>query len=1086
MLVVGRGPLAVEDALLAQLERLRQEARKNPECLARPVRVLVPSRTLRLHLCSRLVERPPATAGVLVQTLFSAALEILERCGIEGREGTLALELLVRREARAEPELAEAFGELQDGYRSVVAAVRDLLDAGLETAHADAVRELLERSPAAPAVRRRARAIAAVAARALAALEGRTALPPGLLLARARAAFERDPGRALPARALLVHGFGDLTGRAGDLLEALLSSVPGRVFLDEPSDPADPERPDSGTVFLERLRARLARLGATVERAPDRSGSGPALFRAPGAEAEARGVARRIQVLLQEGQRPEAIGVVARDLGPYRSALRIHFERLGIPFSAPRAEALVDGAARAILALAELFRRRERTSSDRWFDALARLALTRKVEGQEKRVHWRAGADLRLALRAAGGARLQEAAQLEVDALLDEKGRFKLPVRSGIWEPAEGPGEDEGKPARGPVAPHRRLDGADLRSAVAAARRTLARLERWPEHAALDRHLLELERLRQSDLGWLASDACEQRLSSALSAARDALGGEELAREEFAWLVQRCAEDGARPPLGGAGAGVACLDAMGARGRTFEQLFVLGLNREVFPRSLPDDPLLSDRTRGELSALLPEIPIKARARDEDRLLFAQLLAAAPKVCVSWQSADEEGKQRVVSPFVDRLLGQRGEEDVPQEPPVLAGERESPAPGPRPAREHVILAALRGGARGLAARLASALEEGGSNPRAAPVRERIVASFESRQGLLPWLGFLGPLSEACGRPDPAHDPIYVTRVERAVRCPWQLALTRFLGLEAQRDPLESLPAIDPLLLGNVVHDVLARVAGRAGRGELGAALARAPLRVPWPEKDELEAWLLDEARMKLAERGLREEGVVRMLRACALPHLERARALLEADELGVQESGCLGVEVVGSTSIPRPCGGVETLHFKADRVDRRDDRLVLTDFKTGKPLKDLLEALTRGESLQAAVYALGADALVDAGRDRIRGRLLYVNPVVEDSSARAELRAESEGWREPLSTVVAAVLDAWRAGTFFPRLTTPDGEKTNPACEFCEVRAACLQGDSGARERLVNLAQSPEAPESLVDLWNIGRSARPMGTTRRQG
>jgi inactivated superfamily I helicase len=76
---------------------------------------------------------------------------------------------------------------------------------------------------------------------------------------------------------------------------------------------------------------------------------------------------------------------------------------------------------------------------------------------------------------------------------------------------------------------------------------------------------------------------------------------------------------------------VQVLRVVDARGRTFEHLFVMGLNRDLFPRGISEDPLLPDAIRAALERdVLPDIPIKRRGFDEERYLFAGLLSASPR------------------------------------------------------------------------------------------------------------------------------------------------------------------------------------------------------------------------------------------------------------------------------------------------------------------------------------------------------------------------------------------------------------------------------------------------------------------------
>ena len=71
---IAHGARAVEAALLAEAERLLDEAREDPGLLAAPVRIVVPSRSLRIHLSQELVERArDAGAMAYVVKPFTAA-----------------------------------------------------------------------------------------------------------------------------------------------------------------------------------------------------------------------------------------------------------------------------------------------------------------------------------------------------------------------------------------------------------------------------------------------------------------------------------------------------------------------------------------------------------------------------------------------------------------------------------------------------------------------------------------------------------------------------------------------------------------------------------------------------------------------------------------------------------------------------------------------------------------------------------------------------------------------------------------------------------------------------------------------------
>ena len=98
------GPRRAEARLLSDLAALAEAARADPACLARPVRVVVPSNSLREHLAARLVARlGRPVAGVAIQTLFGVSCGILERSGEVPSTPRLALPVWVRRFAQREP-----------------------------------------------------------------------------------------------------------------------------------------------------------------------------------------------------------------------------------------------------------------------------------------------------------------------------------------------------------------------------------------------------------------------------------------------------------------------------------------------------------------------------------------------------------------------------------------------------------------------------------------------------------------------------------------------------------------------------------------------------------------------------------------------------------------------------------------------------------------------------------------------------------------------------------------------------------------------------------------------------------------------
>ncbi len=1070
--LVARGPLRLEARLLRELEPW--VGVRDPAALARPLRVLVPSRSLREHLARILVRRHRALAGVLVQTLHAAAHEMLERGGATPTPGDLLFPVAVRECARAEPALRERLDGLEDGYGVVEASVADLLDAGFEPAHGEALCEAVEAESAADTLRERGLALVRVAALTAQLLTRWGAGHRSRLFRAARECLEADPERALPARAVFAYGFSDATAVQADLLDALVRHRAARIFLDRPPDPAEPAAVDPGVAFSERFARRLSGVcsGFDEESAPPDSAVVEVLH-APGLHAEVRAVADRVRERLDAGVEPEGIAVVARHLAPYRAALRLHLRRLGIPFSGGDQPGPPGPAGRRIAALLSLLRQRERVAAERWLDALERLPGGAPLSPAKR-------ADLLLALHVLGAARLQDV------AVLEPGGRdVALPARLGLAPDG----------ARRP--PHRYLSAALLEAAVAAAAQLRARIAAWPAREALARHLDRVRELLRDDLGWRDSTPGARELGAALFDAGAALpGGVVLDREGLDLFVRRCTGASADEPLGGRGAGVQLLDVMQARGRSFEHLFVLGLSRDSFPRAIAEDPLLPDRVRRGVRAVLEDLPVKSEGHDEERYLFAQLLAAAPRVTLSAPVCDEDGRARPVSPLLERLRFSPG---VPAPRPVPALYAPGGGSGLRPAHEHAVLAGLYGTRDRFERSLALALAEAACEPSRpdagaarALARARAAVLAELDPGLRaprrlgPYYGFVGPPAE---ERDPRRADLYVTTLEQLARCPWQTFLGRLLRLEPLPDPHGELPSADPaqaaLLLGSLVHRVLERIVRDAlGDGDARLALEevaqRAARPVAWPAPAALDALVAGCAEELVREEGIGLPGYARLLALLTREPLAEARGLGWPD--AASDFGALGAEVEGELLLP----GGRALHFRADRLDGNGSALRLVDYKTGRPFtlhktpasrrQKFVQEVARGRLLQAVAYARAGSACGALAE----GRYVYLKRGDDWPQRDFAARADDVELGGAFDAAVGALLAAFEHGSFVPRLLEPDSDEEHYACERCAVKEVCLRGDSGARRRLAEWVRACDgdasalstAEQALLAVWRL--------------
>jgi superfamily I DNA/RNA helicase len=830
----------MDDLLCREVRSLCEAGLREPQLLARPVRIVVPSRSTRLHVASLLVRRlGGALLGVVVQPLEALARSLTARSGAwQPRAGMSAL--WVRRFARDEPALAERLDDFFDAYGAVSASVDDLLDAGFDAAHVEALEACLDARALGSAARDRARALLRVAERSARALDAGVANHESRLFVRARECLEADPEAALSARAVIVHGFADATGVQADLLEALVRLHDAQVLLEYPPDPAGEERAPLGGAFGARFRERLA--AACAEVVEPEAASPPARLAwvgAPSPYAEARYVAQRLRELLDAGVCAERMAVVARNLDGYVLPLRLHLQRLGVPFSGVGGLGPADGGGRRLSALLDLLARGADVAAERWLDAvecLETFASDAGVPVPREPLTPALRADLREGLHQLGAARVGDVAKLE-----PPEAALALTARRGLCTP------EASEPAR---AVRRRLSASTLGAAVRAAAAFERRCTRWPDCAPLAGHLEQLRELVERELGWLAHTSERTALERALFASDSGLPlGFELDRDEFLLLLQRGLEDCGRAPLGGEGGGVQILGAMEARSRSFEQLFVVGLNRGVFPRVIVEDPLLPDDLRSSLRDVLPELPVKREGVDEERYLFAQLAAASPEVTFCWHAADEDGAPCAPSPLLERL--RPALRDLELAPPVVSAHAIAAVTTPRPAHEYALCAALAGERAVFEGVLSLAIEEAqGAAADAcdatalAAARLAVLGELDPRGALSaaagPYLGFVGA---SRAQADPRRGQVFVTVLESLARCPWRAFVTRLLRIEPAPDALESLPsASDPLAIGSVVHAALEEITKRALECVEGddAPLAERPgATVTWPPDAEVE-------------------------------------------------------------------------------------------------------------------------------------------------------------------------------------------------------------------------------------------------------
>lgn len=582
--------------------------------------------------------------------------------------------------------------------------------------------------------------------------DGRDALADS---ARAIAADPQALARTLGGRReIRIFGLADLRGGWRPLLRALAASpVLDRVAVYS-ADAVALEPALAGTTTRLEGRAPVASFS---------------LIPAPEIDGELEAVALRVRRLLDAGTPPDRVAVVSRDARPHMDIALRALARCGVPVTARRRYAYLEiPVVRAVLAV---------------FAAAA--------EGWPRH-------------------RLIELAdQPYLRGLLDGRIVNFIGYRRRVeglarWTAALTALEEEAKaredPARRDADEHARWVPPSRRVAEASAR-----FARFTAHvAALDgsRPLAEWLAWLQA---FLAADAWKIR-----DKARDVPGERyDIARLDLAgWrglerIVREWREATERWEPGPGAAldvaafhrrlvamldadaalwtesdrGVRVLEGLAAAYRSFDHVFVVGMDAGRFPKPMPSSPLYAEPEREALRRAGLPLDLRADWDQREHGLFRALVAAAGRsLTLSYVALDEFGAQRIESAFVEEL-------------------------GAAARREPLEGEALDGVLR--AVPLHRAPEVAARAHHAATVEASRAAGLESPHNglvtdpaLVAWLG----VEFGDGR---LWSP---TQLESYAKCPWAYFSGRLLHVEKLEDPDED---IDPIERGNVLHDALRR-------------------------------------------------------------------------------------------------------------------------------------------------------------------------------------------------------------------------------------------------------------------------------------
>ncbi len=257
--------------------------------------------------------------------------------------------------------------------------------------------------------------------------------------------------------------------------------------------------------------------------------------------------------------------------------------------------------------------------------------------------------------------------------------------------------------------------------------------------------------------------------------------------------------------------GVQVLEALAATGRSWEHLFLMGMNAGEFPVAPSVSPLLHEEDRRLLRrAGLPLDGSDHRALRE-RHHFRLLVGSAEHLTVSRPARDVAGRDTLPSPFLDALS------EVAHITPERIGARRVITPGIPFYRTSRAL---------FTARHAAEVERDRARPRPG-----------LWSGLITRTDLLSLLKERFGD-GYSWSP---SSLESHAKCPWSWFAQRLLRLEQGTDPGEEA---DPAARGTLWHDTLRRFFDRAAE-QWGSpvVLDRDRLRALEPVLDQVlnEAW-----------------------------------------------------------------------------------------------------------------------------------------------------------------------------------------------------------------------------------------------------
>ncbi|MCH1867425.1 PD-(D/E)XK nuclease family protein [Nocardioides sp. CFH 31398] len=596
--------------------------------------------------------------------------------------------------------------------------------------------------------------------------------------------------------------------------------------------------------------------------------------------------------------------------------------------------------------------------------------------------------------------------------------------------------------------------GQDLRDFVAELRRRFSSVgETWPETVDWARDLYCTLLVGPSGLRSLPPT--EQHAYAALDLAIGTLA--VLQASQIVPSVRSLHDllavelESSIPRVGRFGDGVYVGPLSTAAGLAVDVTYIVGLSEDLYPGSPSEDVLLPDRIREQLDGALPTL--RDRIEDKRRDL-ASAFASAPEVVASFPRGDlRQSRERLPSRWLlptlrhyanDPQLPATRWEDADYGEAVLsagsfAGELLSTS---RMATEQEwrIRAAVAGQLSDVVAEAAHEL-----------LTARAGTDFTRFDGNLTGLGTL---------PDPRQGSAKVspTALERYAGCPHAYFVERMLRIGPVENP-EDIVTIPASELGTFIHecmDELIKSTDRPGAGEAWTTTHHEVLRQIAEKKAASfeQRGVTGHQRLWSVEKEKVFFTLTTMLDEDSAWRSDK-NAAVHASEVEFGSNGDPGVEV----DIP---GGAIRLRGSADKVDRAEGRLYVTDIKTGrrtdftKIKQD--DPAPHGAKLQLPAYAFAALSILDVDLPVTAGYWF-----VHKDSGRVDLEIDDDV-RNHYGRVLG-VLASGIADGLYPAKPPENDDFTFVQCPFCNPDGL---GYAGRRREWAAKAAHPDLKQ-LVSL-----------------